>query len=225
MARVHKGKPNTYLDLCLRNIYLTFVRNCKGTNEHTLPSINLMRNLATQLYAIDLDLSYQQAFVYIRQLAIHLRNAMQLKNKVSRYIMGYKKCCLTLYLQESYQTIYNWQFVHCIDFWSNVLAANCADPNSPLHPLVYPLTQVALGAIQLVPTAQYFPARFHIIRSMITLGRSTKVYIPLAPYLMQLFESRELTALAKPSTLKPLMWDIHLRAPKQYLHGRVYQVM
>lgn len=205
VARVNKGKPNTYLDLCLRNIYLTFVRNCKGTNEHTLPSINLMRNLATQLYAIDLDLSYQQAFVYIRQLAIHLRNAMQLKNK------------------ESYQTIYNWQFVHCIDFWSNVLAANCADPNSPLHPLVYPLTQVALGAIQLVPTAQYFPARFHIIRSMITLGRSTKVYIPLAPYLMQLFESRELTALAKPSTLKPLMWDIHLRAPKQYLHGRVYQ--
>ncbi|KAJ8655706.1 hypothetical protein O0I10_008591 [Lichtheimia ornata] len=205
VARVHKGKPNTYLDLCLRNIYLTFVRNCKGTNEHTLPSINLMRNLATQLYAIDLDLSYQQAFVYIRQLAIHLRNAMQLKNK------------------ESYQTIYNWQFVHCIDFWSNVLAANCADSSSPLHPLIYPLTQVALGAIQLVPTAQYFPARFHIIRSMITLGRSTKVYIPLAPYLMQLLESRELTAVAKPSTLKPIMWDIHLRAPKQYLHGRVYQ--
>ncbi|KAI7880107.1 Noc2-domain-containing protein [Lichtheimia hyalospora FSU 10163] len=205
VARVHKGKPNTYLDLCLKNIYLTFVRNCKGTNEHTLPSINLMRNLATQLYAIDLDLSYQQAFVYIRQLAIHLRNAMQLKNK------------------ESYQSVYNWQFVHCIDFWSNVLAANCADSNSPLYPLVYPLTQVALGAIQLVPTAQYFPARFHIIRSMITLARSTKVYIPLAPYLMQLLESRELTVLAKPSTLKPLMWDVHLRAPKQYLHGRVYQ--
>lgn len=133
--------------------------------------------------------------------------------------------CLITRSQESYQTIYNWQFVHCIDFWSNVLAANCADSSSPLHPLIYPLTQVALGAIQLVPTAQYFPARFHIIRSMITLGRSTKVYIPLAPYLMQLLESRELTAVAKPSTLKPLMWDIHLRAPKQYLHGRVYQVI
>ncbi|KAI9317580.1 Noc2p family-domain-containing protein [Dichotomocladium elegans] len=205
VARVHKDKPNTYLDMSLKNIYLTFVRNCKSTNEHTLPAINLMRNMATQLYSIDQELSYQQAFVYIRQLAIHLRNAMQQKSN------------------ESYQTVYNWQYIHCIDFWSNVLADNCKQEESPLRPLVYPLVQVALGAIQLVPTAQYFPARFHIIRSMITMGRASQIYIPLAPYLMQLFESSELTNRAKPSTLKPLSWDIHIRAPKQYLHGRVYQ--
>ena len=68
--------------MALKNIYLTFVRNCKNTNAHTLPAINLMRNLAVELYGIDQELSYKQAFVYIRQLAVTLRNAMQTKTKV-----------------------------------------------------------------------------------------------------------------------------------------------
>ncbi|KAI9499419.1 Noc2p family-domain-containing protein [Zychaea mexicana] len=198
-------KQSTYLDLALKNIYLTFVRNCKNTNAHTLPAINLMRNLAVQLYGIDQELSYQQAFVYIRQLAITLRNAMQTKTK------------------ESYTSVYNWQFIHCIDFWANVLAANCQDESSELRPLIYPLAQVALGTIKLVPDAQYYPLRFHVLRSMTTLGVSTKVFIPLAPYMFELFESPALTKQAKPSTLKPLQWDIHLKTPQNYLRGRVFQ--
>ncbi|KAI9261426.1 Noc2p family-domain-containing protein [Phascolomyces articulosus] len=198
-------KQTTYLDLALKNIYLTFVRNCKNTNAHTLPAINLMRNLAVELYGIDQELSYKQAFVYIRQLAITLRNAMQTKTK------------------ESYTTVYNWQFIHCIDFWANVLATNCQDESSELRPLIYPLAQVALGTIKLVPDAQYYPLRFHVLRSMTTLGVSTKVFIPLAPYMFELFESPVLTKSPKPSTLKPLEWDTHLRTPQNYLRGRVFQ--
>lgn len=105
-----------------------------------------------------------------------------------------------------------------------MLANCCQDKESPLRPLIYPLTQVALGAVKLIPTAQYFPLRFHILKSVATLGKATDVYIPLGPYLFELFENPELLHQAKPSTLKPLDWDVHLRAPKQYLHGRVYQV-
>lgn len=36
-----------------------------------------MINCLVELYGIDLACSYQQMFVYIRQLAIHLRNAIQ----------------------------------------------------------------------------------------------------------------------------------------------------
>ncbi|KAG2222442.1 hypothetical protein INT45_009454 [Circinella minor] len=197
-------QPN-YLDMALKNIYLTFVRNCKNTNAHTLPAINLMRNLAVELYGIDQELSYKQAFVYIRQLAVTLRNAMQTKTK------------------ESYTSVYNWQFIHCIDFWSNVLAANCQDESSELRPLIYPLAQVALGTIKLVPDAQYYPLRFHVLRSMTTLGVATKVFIPLAPYMFELFESPLLSKTAKRSTLKPLEWDTHLRTPQNYLRGRVFQ--
>ncbi|RUS24660.1 Noc2p family-domain-containing protein, partial [Jimgerdemannia flammicorona] len=57
---------------------------------------------------------------------------------------------------ESYKAVYNWQFVHCLDFWTNVLAVYC-DPShnlgageSPMQPLVYPLVQVALGVVRTV---------------------------------------------------------------------------
>ncbi|ORZ18136.1 Noc2p family-domain-containing protein [Absidia repens] len=207
---INKDKTEVpFLDTCLKNMYLTFVRSCKLTNVHTLPAINLMRNLAVELYGFDQTLSYQQAFVYIRQLGIHLRGAMQTKS------------------DETFKSVYNWQYVHCIDFWSNVLSAYCQPSEdgeeSPLKPLVYPLTQIALGAIRLIPTAQYYPLRFHILKSMAALCDASKVYIPLAPYILEILDSAELKNKPKPSTSKPLDWDIHIRAPKPYLRGRTYQ--
>ncbi|RUS14867.1 nucleolar complex protein 2, partial [Endogone sp. FLAS-F59071] len=75
---------------------------------------------------------------------------------------------------ESYKAVYNWQFIHCLDFWSTVLAVHCdasryALGDSPLHPSIYRLVQVALGVIRLIPTAQYFPLRFVVIRSLTQL--------------------------------------------------------
>ncbi|KAI8367548.1 Noc2p family-domain-containing protein [Radiomyces spectabilis] len=208
-VRVQKNSSETYLDICLKNTYLTFVRNCKTTNAHTLPAINLMRNLAVELFGINQQLSYQQAFVYIRQLAIHLRGAMQLKTSAS------------------YQSVYNWQYIHCIDFWANVLARHCqvidGQEESALQPLIYPLVQVALGTVRLIPTAQYYPVRFHILRSLIPLASSAGAFIPLAPYILEVFESAEVKNKAKPSTQKPLEWNVYIKAPKQYLHGLVYQ--
>ena len=64
---------------------MTFVRNCQTTTTHTLPGINLMRNCGVQVFGIDLNASYQTAFGYIRQLAIHLRNSMAIKSQVRIY--------------------------------------------------------------------------------------------------------------------------------------------
>lgn len=49
--------------------------------------------------------------------------------------------------------MYNWQYVHCIDFWALVLGRACdrqvegeRGRESELRPLIYPLVQVSLGA-------------------------------------------------------------------------------
>ena len=49
--------------------------------------------------------------------------------------------------------MYNWQFVHCVDFWAIVLGRACSsesgnESGEELRPLVYPLVQVAMGAIR-----------------------------------------------------------------------------
>ncbi len=202
------------LDVCLKGSYHSFVRSTKLTTQHTLASINLMKNSASQLYLLNLQASYQHAFGFIRQLAIHLRNCLQTKSK------------------DSYKSVYNSQYVHCVDFWSLILSSTCdkeyfpqggdAAVKSPMEPLIYPLVQVALGAIRLIPTSRYFPLRLHLVRSLLRLMQRTGTYIPLAPYLIETLDAPEFQRKAKGSTLKPLDLEISFRAPAAYLRTALY---
>lgn len=63
-------------------MYVKYVENSKFVSLTTLPGINFMRQSLIEIYLLDNDLAYNHAFLYIRQLAIHLRNAMTLKRKV-----------------------------------------------------------------------------------------------------------------------------------------------
>lgn len=76
--------PDPMLDYALKGTYLTYVRGCKFLNGQSLPIVNFMSNCVMEIYSLDFVASYQHAFVYIRQLAIHLRNAITQKSKVSK---------------------------------------------------------------------------------------------------------------------------------------------
>ncbi|KAK6338855.1 Nucleolar Complex 2 protein [Orbilia brochopaga] len=199
-------------EACLKAAYNGLLKGCRGTTPHTLPGINMMKNGGVDLFGVDEELSYMLGFGYIRQLAVHLRNSITNNSK------------------ESYKQVYNWQYVHSLDFWSRVLATHCdgmkqaeTGKQSPLHPLIYPLVQVTLGAARLIPTAQYFPLRIHLIRSLIRLSRHTGVYIPLASIILEMFSSNEMKKAPKASTLKPLDFATIIRVPKSYLRSRVLQ--
>ncbi|KAH9929483.1 Noc2-domain-containing protein [Fomitopsis serialis] len=192
------------MDLVLKNTYLTLVRSCKSTSVHTLPSINLMKNSASELYCMDHAAAYQHAFGYIRQLAIHLRNSMKVKSK------------------EAYKQVYNWQYVHCVDFWALVLARACDTQaqterngkESELKALIYPFVQVSLGAMKLIRNSRSFPFHFHIIRSILHLTEHTRTYVPLVPSLLPILTST-MSSSSKPkaSTLRHFDFDTNIRAP------------
>ena len=198
----------------LKTAYQGLIKGSRNTTSHNLSGINLMKNSAVDLWGCDAALAYTTGFTYIRQLAIHLRTT------------------LTKPTKDSYKAIYNWQYVHSLDFWSRALSTHCSPAanlllkkpsESPLFPLIYPLVQVTLGALRLIPTPTYFPLRFHLVRALLRISRSTNTYIPLVPALMEILQSPEVRDPAKASTIKPMDFTTTLRAAKQYSKTRVYQ--
>lgn len=196
----------------LKTVYQGLIKGSRTTSVHTIQGINLMKNSAAELWGIDQDVGYSTGFTFIRQLAIHLRSSITNNQK------------------ESYKTVYNWQYVHSLDFWSCVLSEHCSPvkeaengKESQLRLLIYPTVQVTLGAMRLIPTATYFPLRFQLIRSLLRLSRATGTYIPLASALLEVLNSAEMKKPPKASTLKSLDFASSYKAPKSYLRTRVYQ--
>jgi nucleolar complex protein 2 len=68
-------------------MYLDYLKNCKFTSPTTLPLINFMQRSLVELYSIDSTVTYQHGFVFLRQLAVHLRTAIQNKKPVKRILI------------------------------------------------------------------------------------------------------------------------------------------
>ena len=192
----------------LKATYQAMVKSSRNVTFHTMPGLTLMKERAALLWDPESgegSVAYTTAFTFIRSLAVLLRNT------------------ITHNANESYKNVYNWQYVNSLDFWSRVIASNCTSATSPLRPLIYPLVQVTLGALRLIPTATYFPLRFHLIRSLLRISLTTGTYIPLAAPLYEVLASAEMRKPPKPSTVKPIDFNISIRAPQSYLHTRIYQ--
>ncbi|CAE6453743.1 unnamed protein product [Rhizoctonia solani] len=199
VRRLSLSADEAVVELVMKNTYLTLLRSSKSTSPHTLPSLTLMKNSASELFRQQTN-GYTVAFGYIRQLAIHLRASTKVKTK------------------EAYKQVYNWQFIHCVDFWSLVLARG----EEELQPLVYPLVQVGLGAVSLISSQRYHPLHIHILTSLHHLATHTKTYIPISSHLLPILTSY-LSSASKPKStmLKPLDMASTIRAPSAYLKTHV----
>lgn len=165
ILRITNSQQASYLHQVLKSMYMTYVKNCKFMSIGNMAEINFMRRSLVEIFTLDVNASYQHVFLYIRQLAINLRTAV------------------TLHKKENIQSVYNWQFINSLHLWVALLSATCNKPQ--LQPLIYPLVQVAIGTVKLVPTAQYFPLRFHILQILIELSRDTNIFIPILPLLIE----------------------------------------
>lgn len=92
-----------------------------------------------------------------------------------------------------------------------------------LRLLVYPLCQVLLGAVRLVPTARYFPLHLRLIRALIDLGGSTRSLVPATALLLDMLHWSALSKPIKPTAGQPPQNMLLLRASKATLATSSFQ--
>lgn len=121
-------------------------------------------------------------------------------------------------IKESYKTVYNWQYLHSILLWSQLLCS--LNSSDELKPLICPLVTVIIGTIRsvlsqrstytyykllffsfiihrLVPSPKFFPLRFHLVKALIKLSDETNTFIPILPLITEVFELNKLLSSFK----------------------------
>ena len=225
-------QPYPLIEDCLKMTYLSYAQRSRfGTASNVttvLPTLTFMGNCIVELFTLDYASAYQHAFVYIRQLALHLRTALMKKTK------------------ESMAAVYCWQYMHCLKLWVAVLCAACGKYGNTEHAassklgggagkdeeanlmrsLVFPITELILGVSRLVPITRYTPLRLHCVRLLQQLAASTESFIPTTFLLLGILDSKEIRA--KPmrddakgkkhknkSTVRGIRLPLILKLPKE----------
>ncbi|KAJ4980745.1 hypothetical protein NE237_031582 [Protea cynaroides] len=191
------------LDECFKGMYKAYVLNCQFVNATKLQHLQFLANCVIELYGVDLPTAYQHAFVFIRQLAMILREALNMKTK------------------ESYKKVYGWKFMSCLELWTGAICAYSSEPD--FQPLAYPLTQIISGVARMVPTARYFPLRLRCARMLNRIAASTGMFVPVSFLLLDMLDMKELNRRPTGGVGKAVDLRTLLKVQKPILKTRAFQ--
>ncbi|GFP94401.1 nucleolar complex protein 2 homolog [Phtheirospermum japonicum] len=174
-----------------------------GTGSGALPvHIQFLGNCFTEVLRVDMASAYQHAFVYIRQLAMILKETLscsskkkKTKNKGNDEPSGSikekgKEAPSSSKKKETFRKVYQWKYINCLELWTGVICATSSEVD--LRPLAYPLTQIITGVARLLPSACYFPLRLRCVRMLNRIGAATGAFVPVSLILLDMLEIKEL---------------------------------
>uniref|UniRef100_A0A1I8BQ31 Nucleolar complex protein 2 homolog n=1 Tax=Meloidogyne hapla TaxID=6305 RepID=A0A1I8BQ31_MELHA len=191
-----------------KSCYVAFIANCKLINEETLPFINFMKVSFIEFTLMYPKLSYQYAFVYIRQFAIHIRNAMIAKRK------------------DLIQRVYNWQFLKGLQLWTSLVCEgtrrftsiteekpssnNFDDKNNWFKELTHPLVEIVLIMGRLFPSSKSLPIRIHCLRMLLNIQRDCNVFVPALAFAFELLDDLAQMDVKRPKAGKGTTKGVNL---------------
>ncbi|TPP55196.1 Noc2p family protein [Leishmania donovani] len=164
------GTRSMYQSTAFKGIFLTLIRTAHQYNIHNQTTVAFLMNCVVDLYGTDMEAAYQHTFVYLRQLAIYLRAALQQQT------------------QSNVRAVVNWQYLNALRTWGAVVSTY-SEPNQ-LGPLIHPVVQIATALMDLFSSPRMFPMHLQIIEVMNHIAsRADGLYIPVAPYLLRILTS------------------------------------
>ena len=109
--------PPPFTDVCMKGMYLTFVKNTRSFSFETHNTVSFVMNECVDLFGVDLASAYQHIFMYVRQLAVYLKTALQSGAG-----------------EDAFRHVYNWQYVNSLRLWAMTVARY--NDEKELYPLV-----------------------------------------------------------------------------------------
>ncbi|KAL8122086.1 hypothetical protein AgCh_018720 [Apium graveolens] len=191
------------VDECFKGIYKAYILNCQFVNAKKLQHIQFLGNCVIELLRVDLSAAYQHAFLFIRQLAMMLKEALTMKTK------------------ESFRKVYEWKYINCLELWTGAICAYSSEAD--LSPLAYPLTQIISGVARLVPTSRYFPLRLQCARMLNRIAASTGTFIPVALSLLDMLDMKEFNRPPAGGVGKSIDLRTVLKVSKPILKTKAFQ--
>lgn len=178
-------------EFCVKEMYKHYQKQIKKTSIHNMPIIDFLSRTLSEMFLneglVTSGLTYRTilgrglkflpkvdqkcwfflpvcqllitfpSFLFIRNLALTLRKAIH---------------------TQKHEGIYNWIFFHSIKLFANIINKN--DTNEQLNQLIYPLTEIAIGAIKLEDkNIKNIPYRLHMAHILIEIMKHKHVFIPM----------------------------------------------
>ena len=201
--------PYPFLNFVLKGLYLTYVKACGSSgsvavSEELVGELIFMEQCVSELYQVDPVMSYQHAFSYIRQMAIHLRPALSVRTR------------------DAVRGVLSVQFLQCLRIWGRILCdakirAVSEDANV-LGSLVYPLVQLMAGLFQVASgagAARHAPLLLALVSLMADMSAATGAFVPVASYGLDILEAPYLNKRPVKSDVsaKAVVLDHRVRVP------------
>jgi len=132
----------TSLPLLLKGAYLHLVMISKNTTPHNIAQLDYMVTCISKIYAVDDEAAYVHAYVYIRMLAVQLRNTLR-----SISFGKVKKDG-----NDPVRGLQSWGVVWSVKVWATVLSSvgfldRKRNHGPVLKELIYPFIQILLGIL------------------------------------------------------------------------------
>ena len=75
----------------------------------------------------------------------------------------------------------------------------------------------------MIPTPRYYPLRFHCINALINLSNAADVFIPIIPFVLEVFDITDFNKKHATISVKPLNISFLLKLSKQQLHDKSFK--